>query len=190
MTAIDNVRRDLREASYLKYSPTPFAGAVHDFSRPLKSRLESRKHVGPYYINPSKPGGSRGFYTASKGLACASHGALFDLRLEDANDHLGESRLRFTTGYYCDEFQDSTLQPIVARLPRGRGFLAGWTMGRGMCATLELDVYAAAEDAARAAHSAAEYAAEQEREYQERESERIEAEEQAARDAEDLHDHD
>ncbi len=155
MQAIDNIRRDLREASWLKYSDEPFAGAVHNFSKPMAARLKSREYVGPYYWSPAKPGGGRGFYQHSKYLACGD--SIFDLRLEDANDHLGHSRLAHINGYYCDPFQESTIQPIIARLPRGRGFLAGWTMGRGMLGNIDLHVYDTPEDAARAAHNMAEH---------------------------------
>ena len=56
MSAIENIRRDLREASYLRYSPIPFAGAIHDFKRPIRERFKSREYAGPYYWTPSKPG--------------------------------------------------------------------------------------------------------------------------------------
>lgn len=177
MTAIENIRRDLREASYLRYADKPFAGAVHDFTKPMVERLKSRQYTGPYYYSPATPGGGRGFYQSSKGLYCASHGSTFDLRLEDANDHL-TGRLSQINGYYTDDtFEGDTLQPIVARLPHGRGFLAGWTMGRGMCASIELDIYETIEDAARAAHSLAESDAEKEQEYQARERAKLESEE-------------
>jgi hypothetical protein len=177
MKAIDNVRRDLREASWLAHSTEPFAGVIHDFSKPLRARLAQREHTGPYYWTPSKPGTGRGFYQSSKGLFCDKAGSSFDLRLEEANDHLRESRLANINGYYCDEFGDSTLQPIIARLPHGRGFLAGWTMGRGMCASLDSDIYDDASDAARAAHSIAERDAERERDYQAEQRAKEESEE-------------
>lgn len=47
---------------------------------------------------------------------------------------------------------------------KGRGFLAGWTMGPGMCASLDAYIYKAPEDAAHAAHSMAESDAEKNRE--------------------------
>jgi hypothetical protein len=167
MKAIEIVRRDLREAAYLKHSPVPFAGVVHDFSQPLRDRLAQRQHTGPYYFSPSKPGTGRGFYQSAKGLYCDKAGSTFDLRIELANDHLRQSRLSWTTGYFCDADSDQTLKPIIARLPHGRGFLAGWTMGPGMCAALEADIYADIESAARAAHDIAETDAESERERQE-----------------------
>jgi hypothetical protein len=166
MTAIDNIRRDIREASWLRYSAAPFAGAVHNFSCPLRKRLESREYVGPYYFEPAKPGTGRGFYQASRGLACGD--GTFSLRLEWANDHLSGSRLSNIDGYFCDPDGDGdTLKPIVARLPHGRGFLAGWTMGNGMAASMDATIWETIEDAARAAHDLADHDAENERDYQE-----------------------
>ena len=139
---------------------------LHDFTKPLAKRAADRKFCGPYRWTPSEPGKGRGFYMASKGLACARHGAGFDLRLELANDHLGQSRV---DGYYCDRDCDGDmLQPIIARLAHGRGFLAGWTMGAGMCAAMDTDcIYNDAESAAYAAHSKAEYDAEESRDREE-----------------------
>jgi hypothetical protein len=160
MAAIDNIRRDLREASYLKYSPVPFAGAVHDFAKPLAKRLASREYTGPYYWTPSKPGTGRGFYQSSRGLACGD--STFSLRLELANDHI-TGRVANTTAYWCDEDGSTTLTPIIARLPHGRGFLAGWTMGKGMAACVDADIHANPSDAAYAAHDMAECDAGKER---------------------------
>ena len=138
-----------------------------EYARPLAKRLEARKFTGPYKWRPTNaPCEGRGFYQASSGLRMDPRGSTFDLRLEDANDHLRGARLAMINGYYCDDFQSDTLQPIIARLPHGRGFLAGWTMGAGMCASLETYVWESAEEAARAAHDEAERAAEREREYQ------------------------
>jgi hypothetical protein len=91
-------------------------------------------------------------------------GSSLALRLEDANDYIRDRR-RYVSGYYADDYQDATLEPIIARLPSGRGFLAGWTMGANMCGTLESEVYPDEESAASAAHCAAECAAERERDY-------------------------
>jgi hypothetical protein len=141
-----------------------FAGAIHDFSKPLKERAKARKHCGPYQWTPTEPGGGRGFYQSSKGLYCDRSGSTFDLRLEGANDHLDSySRLARINGYYCDEHGDQTLEPIVARLPHGRGFLAGWTMGPGMIANIDLTIWADAKEAAIAAHNMAEMDAERNR---------------------------
>jgi hypothetical protein len=143
---------------------------THDYARPLKARAASRKVVGPYHWTPRDPAksGGFGFYCASKGLAMDAHGSICDLRLEWANDLLPSgSRLAFTNGYYYDRYQDTTLAPIVARLPHNRGFLAGWTMGQSMCAGLSTVIHETAEEAARAAHSEAECAAERQREFEE-----------------------
>lgn len=138
-----------------------------NYRRPLAERAKSRKVCGPYRWRPAKVGTGRGFYQASKGLFMDPGGSSFDLRLEEANNILPSySRTARSDGYYCDQFGDATLTPIVARLPKGRGFLAGWTMGAGMCASLDATIYADAESAAYAAHSIAENDAEREREYQ------------------------
>jgi hypothetical protein len=91
MTAIDNIRRDLQEARYLHYSPVPFAGAIHDFKRPLRERLKRRELTGPYYWNPTQPGKGRGFYQSSKGLFCDKSGSTEPAALpaqSDPNEHL------------------------------------------------------------------------------------------------------
>ena len=72
-------------------------------------------------------------------------------------------------GWYADEYQSQLIYGIVARLPSGRGFLAGWTMGAGMCASLDTrTVWDDEIKAARDADRQAQYAAEDEREYQEK----------------------
>jgi len=122
-----------------------------DYRQPLR---DTSRHC--YRWTPSKPNRGRGFYQSMDGLYMDKAGSTIDLRIEMANDHLS-GRLSHVNGYYCDEYGDGdTLQPIIARLPRGRGFLAGWTMGRGMCGCVGAHVYKSVEDAARDAHSMAE----------------------------------
>lgn len=140
---------------------------IHDWRKPLRKRLESRKYVGPYMWKPTAPGSGRGFYLAAHGLETGD--STFRLRLEWANDHIS-GRTADITGYYTDEFQHETAKPIIARLPHGRGFLAGYTLGNGMASAIEPEIYADAESAAYAAHSVAERVAEDEREYREREA--------------------
>lgn len=143
---------------------------THDRRKPMKVRAADRKFCGPYRWNPSEPGKGRGFYQDSKALRMDRAGSSFDLRLEYANDFLRGSRLARTVGYYAgDHYVSDMLQPIVARLPKGRGFLAGWTMGTGMCAALDATIWDTAEDAARAAHDEAERDAERMREASEAE---------------------
>jgi hypothetical protein len=150
-----------------------------DFSRSLAHRAEVRKHAGPYTWTPATPGGSRGFYMDRKAVRMHRE-APFDLRLAYADDFMPRySRLHGTT--YCtdDDGIGDTMRPIIARLPHGRGFLAGWTLGPGMCGALDLTIHATAEDAARMAHEEARTAAERERDYQREERARLEAEELA-----------
>ncbi len=142
-----------------------------DYKRPLRERAKNRKVCGPYRWRPANPNTGRGFYQSSNGLFMDPRGSSLDLRLEDANDHLKGLRLGYIDGYYTDDFQCDTLQPIIARLPHGRGFLAGWTMGRGMCASLDNTIYETEQDAAHAAHSMAEHDAEAERERNDTEDE-------------------
>lgn len=139
-----------------------------DFSKAPAQRLASRKHCGPYKWSPRDPKLSDGigFYSGRTVYRMDDHGSVLDLRIDLANNLLPYSRLTQINGYYCDDNCDQTMVPIVARLPRGRGFLAGWTMGAGMCASLSTVIYTDAGDAARAAHNDAEYAADMEREYQ------------------------
>lgn len=151
------------------------------------ARLRKRRGAmcGEYRWTVPAPGGERdgrGFYFESGrgGLAIASHGAGFDLRVADANDHLRGSRLSCINGYYADEFQDMTIRPYVVALPHGRGFLAAYGEGPGMWGSVGFSIYDTAEDAARAAHTDAEHAAEREREYREEEEERLRAEEEEA----------
>jgi hypothetical protein len=162
MRPVEIIRRDLRNHSWLAYSSAPFAGAIHDLSKSLRERFAQRAFTGPYYWSPTEPGHGRGFYQSTRGLMCDKAGSSFDLRLELANDYC-TVRLRFAR-YCADNDCFDELTPIVARLPKGRGFLAGWTMGAGMCAALDSDIYETAEDAALAAHDMAERDATRERE--------------------------
>lgn len=134
-----------------------------DYKKPLRTRLADRKHCGPYQWTPDSRHEGRAFYTAMRGLEMDRHGSTFRLRLEEANEHVIGRTARIT-GYYCDSDGDCTMTPIIARLPHGRGYLAGWTMGGGMLGAVERDVYDTPEDAALAAHSIAERDAERERE--------------------------
>lgn len=156
---------------------------LHDFSRPLADRARSRKYCGPcQWLAAGAHAGDRTtgivFYAEceARGSDCiemARHGSRARLRLEWANDVLPSYyRITNRVGYYCDAADEcgtpdadgDTYQPIVARLPRGRGYLAGYTMGAGMAGCLERDIWQTIEDAALAAHDAAERAAEVARE--------------------------
>ncbi len=137
-----------------------------DYQRPLAARAAARKSAGPYRWRPTPTGKGRGFYCAQTGggLVMDRAGSSLELRLEEANAHLGHTRLAFTDGYFCDLDGGDTLQPIIARLPKDRGFLPGWTMGAGMCGSLGSHAYSEAADAAYAAHQMAESDADASRE--------------------------
>lgn len=127
----------------------------------MRKKRELRKVCGGYYHTP-KPGGSGGwgFYYQSR------DGSSFNLRIEETGD-----------SFYCDPDGHQEMHAIIARLNHGRGFLVGWTMGKGMCASLDSDVFTDEDDARRAAKIRTSDAADRECEYQ--------AEEQARMDAED-----
>lgn len=122
------------------------------YDTPLRRRLESRRYCGPYTRTPTEPGQGRGFYQSSRGLEVDKHGSTFRLRLEKAGMHVASGRLR--RGGYSTSAGDCFV-PIIARLPRRRGFLAGWTLGEGMCGSLEPEIYNEAREAANRAYDAA-----------------------------------
>lgn len=130
---------------------------------PKAKRLERYKNpcTGGYYHAPRPVEGAhpgKGFYLDSDGmpgLRWAWCDEVEGVRI----DH---------TGWFTDEFGDSeTMRGVVWRLPHGRGFLAGWSMGEGMATSLDAHVYATEADAAHGANGLAESAADAEREYQE-----------------------
>lgn len=124
------------------------------------ARLERYKKpiTGPYYHapKPESAGRGKGFYLDSAGAP--------GLRWTWADEVEG-SRIRHT-GWFTDECEDSIMRGVVFRLPKGRGFLAGWSMGEGMASAVEGEVFDDEIDCARAADSLAETLAEREREYQ------------------------
>ncbi|WP_155986686.1 hypothetical protein [Thioalkalivibrio sp. ALE23] len=72
------------------------------------------------------------------------------------------------TGWFTDPGEeDETIRGIVMRLPHGRGFLAGWSMGEGMPSVFDKEIHHDETDAAHAADNMSERAAERAREYQE-----------------------
>jgi len=73
-----------------------------------------------------------------------------------------------------------TIRGLVMRLPASRGFLAGWSMGAGMIASVEYEVYADEVSAAQAADEMARIAAERECEAQEEQRETDAAEQATA----------
>lgn len=124
---------------------------LHDYSRKLADRLQSRRTVGPYRWQPTTPNKERGFYMG-------------------AGSTMGDSTFRLRVVYTGDTFtdweSDTTFEAIVLRLPRGRGFLAGWTMGDGMLSACDPEISPDYDTAARWACGMAERACSDESEYQ------------------------
>lgn len=111
-------------------------------------RIERMRNpvTGPYYHSPKPDSKGRVFYLDSDGMP----GLRYDLT--------GDS-------FTYNEFGDS-IEGIVFRLPKGRGFLAGWTMGRQMASEVSGEIYADESDARRAARDEAERQAEYEADWQ------------------------
>lgn len=76
-------------------------------------------------------------------------------------------RISHTGWYTTPDGCGDTIRGIVLRLPHGRGFLAGSSMGHAMSSGADRTIYACEREAARAADRMAEREAETEREYQE-----------------------
>ena len=135
---------------------------LHNTRRPLATRAKARKSVGPYmWTVPSVgPSAGRGYYACDDQGTPSNGDCMFILRSCERPARI--------PGWYCDAFQDETITACVLRLPRSRGFLAGWTMGKGMASSVDFDIIGEEADAWRIANSMAENAAEREREYQER----------------------
>lgn len=81
------------------------------------------------------------------------------------------------TGWFTDDQCDEKIRGLVFRLPKSRGFLAGWSMGKSMASEVEAYVYHDEDSAARAADSLAKSVADKERDYQASERAKIEAQE-------------
>lgn len=124
----------------------------------LAKRRASPPMTGPYTHAPTPNAGGAFFYLDSDFAP--------GLRWQWADDVDGASIGH--TGWWTDPYGDGdSIRGIVLRLPRGRGFLAGWSMGESMASELETaTVYDDETGAANAADSLAESVAEREREYQ------------------------
>lgn len=124
---------------------------------PWRKRLERMRnpHCDGYYGSPRINDSGTIFYLESDFMP--------DLRWKWCDEAC--SRIRHK-GWFCDEYQEETIRGLVMRLPNSRGFLAGWSMGKGMSSYVDYDVFLDEVDAAQCADSMAENAAEREREYQ------------------------
>jgi hypothetical protein len=124
------------------------------YARPLPERRRARSSCGPYRWRPCAAGRGRGFYVAAHSDdAVDEPGSSFRLRIEAAANHWSGAQ-----GWRGDWDLDAWT-PIVARLNHGRGFLAGASLGRGMLAFVDPEIFAEARDAAMAADDAARAAA-------------------------------
>lgn len=141
---------------------------IHNFSRSLRKRFKSRQVCGPYNCtrgNASDTSGI-GFYMESANYLAMGDSPIA-LRVTWCDEIETYTRINHTGCYSDDDGMGDTIRGIVARLPRSRGFLIGWSMGPGMCSTLDTDtIYTCERDAAHAANDCAERAAERERAYQ------------------------
>ena len=141
--------------------------------RNLARRLERyrRPITGDYYHAPKpvQPSAGIGFYLGSDSPIC--------LRWQWCDTVARSIR---HTGWYTDEYGYSEkIRGLVFRLPRSRGFLAGWSMGEGMASSLECYIYDDATSAALASDIMAEQAAEAQRQFLEQDR----AEQEAIREA-------
>jgi hypothetical protein len=161
---------------------TTFAGFAYPFTfallprAPLAKRLAEFKQThgkracGPYYRTEPSPNPRGAFFYLDSDF-------MPGLRWEWCDEVEG---MRIDhTGWFTDEYGDGKIRGLVMRLPRGRGFLAGWSMGEGMASNVDYDIWESAVDAAREADRMAERAAEDQRDYEERENERLRLEEGA-----------
>jgi len=124
-----------------------------------KQRLEHKRNptVGPYFTSPSPNPQGTSFYLDSDFMP--------ELRWEWCDEVAG---VRIDhTGWFTNQFQDDKIRGLVMRLPHGRGFLAGWSMGKSMASEVEYHIYDEQLDAAYAADSLAEHVAERQREFEE-----------------------
>lgn len=148
-------------------------------ARDARARLSTKRGPKSYqysngtcYYHAPKP--IKGGAHPGKGFYLSESAGPFQLRWAWADEVLPSIR---HTGWFCDEHQCDKIRGLVMRLPRGRGFLAGWSMGEGMASAIDGWVHDDIEDAARAADSMAEEVAEAQREYEEAESARLNDEE-------------
>ena len=129
--------------SFPKFVFTLPRGTISERIARMRKRM-----VGPSYHSP-KPSnaGSASFYFNADHMP--------NLRWEWC-DEVNDVRIDHM-GWYCDE--DSSggkIRGVVFRLPRQRGFIAGWSMGKGLSAGSEPHIYATEKEAAYAADRLAE----------------------------------
>ncbi|SHH59203.1 hypothetical protein [Ferrimonas marina] len=98
-----------------------------DLFRNLKTKgYANGRCTGPYRFDMRPTHETMGFYLESDFAP--------GLRWDWAHEVPGASITH--TGWFCDRDSHQTAQGIVLRLPKGRGFLAGYTLGEGMSSEL------------------------------------------------------
>jgi hypothetical protein len=114
----------------------------------------------PYFHspNPNDAGTGTGFYLDSDGMP--------GLRWYWADECC--SSIEHTGWYTQPDGNGDKIRGIVMRLPRSRGFLAGWSMGESMASEVDSTIYMDERSAALAADSMAQQDAERECEAYER----------------------
>lgn len=131
---------------------------LFDFTRAGADKRSAYRWRVPELKPAGAPHKGRGFYSSSRdAFTLDEQGSSFRLRLEQGPE----------IGFHPDADRSETFWPVIARLPKGRGFLAGWTMGAGMCGSLDGRIYTEEEAARSAAEAEASDAAEAEAESKE-----------------------
>lgn len=122
----------------------------------LRKRRDERAVCGPYYVSPTPNSKARGigFYASDDAgtLTMGDGGTLL--------------RVEYTGAEYSTSDGEATFYGIVARLPKSRGFLAGWTMGPGMASSLDTKSFDSFHDAQTAADCLTESAVWEESQHQ------------------------
>lgn len=128
--------------------------AIIDYKKPIKKRHQFGGH---YYIPSHVPFRGGGWATYETQHTDET-GNRFRLRISAANNHLRNYPTLRRNEYYMPGLDsDDEYTPVIFRLPRGRGFLAGYTLGYGMLCCLSAIIYDDPEEAAYAAHQEAEH---------------------------------
>lgn len=124
-------------------------------SRAARVAERNRPVCGPYYHAPQPGADGRGFYLASDGMP-----GLRWAWCDECDDSPIHHR-----GWFADDCQDATIRGVVFRLPKSRGFLAGWSMGESMASSVDSRIFETMREAAIAADDDARRTADHEREY-------------------------
>ena len=124
---------------------------------PVRQWAKTRKYCGSYV---------REAFASDEVMSCY-HESNFEPSLRAIPCHEisgGFGPIIKHTGWYYDGFHDETIYGLVYRLPSGRGFLAGATLGKNMATVIERHVITDEIEAASTADRIAELWAEKERE--------------------------